>query len=79
MPYEEFEITIKKSGEIIADLRGLRKRRMENYREILEEIFGPAIEISAPEEMPPSGVKMAKEEEKKKEQPRLRRQGTRRS
>jgi hypothetical protein len=79
MPYEEFEITIKKSGEIIADLRGLRKQRVQHYREILEEIFGPSTEVSAPEEMPPAGVKMATEKEEKKEQPRLRRQGIRRS
>jgi hypothetical protein len=68
MPYEEFEIVIKKSGEIVADLRGLHKARAQHYREILEEIFGPATELSAPEEMPPGGVKLTKEEEEKPEQ-----------
>ena len=57
MANEEFRVTIKKSGEIIADLRGLDKTRMRHYREILEEIFGRSVEISAGEEMPPSGVK----------------------
>jgi hypothetical protein len=67
MAHEEFRVTIKKSGELIADLRGLDKTRMRHYREILEEIFGRSVEISAGEEMPPGGVKMT-EEEKKREQ-----------
>jgi hypothetical protein len=71
MAYEEFKIIIKKNGEIVADLRGLSKARMQHYREVLEEIFGPSREISSPEEMPPSGVRMTEEEEKKEQ--RLRR------
>lgn len=74
MSTDEFEIIIKKNGEIIIKLDGLGEKKIRHYREIFEEAIGPVrqiIDVNS-EAMPPGAVHLAEtehaeEEEKKRE------------
>ena len=61
MPFEQFDITIAKTGEVIVKIDRFTERRVKYYREMLEDILGPAREITIVpvEEIPPGGVKIS--------------------
>jgi len=67
MGIEEFEITISKNGEVIVKIDKFSERRVKYYREMLEEILGPikVITIVPMEGIPPEGVKLSNEKDRK--------------
>lgn len=74
MNSEEFEIVIKKSGEIVVKLDNLEKKRVRHYRELFEEAIGPTRDVVeiGDDGVPPGMVRYSdadkkKEEEKKEE------------
>lgn len=61
MKFEEFEIIIKKNGEIIVRINGLGEKRIRHYRQIFEEAIGPireGLEVSS-DTTPPGAVRLA--------------------
>ena len=69
MDTEEFEIVIKKSGEIVVKLDNLEKKRVRHYRELFEEAIGPAHEVvEAGDDGTPPGLVRYSDAEKKKEE-----------
>ncbi|MCX7766261.1 MAG: hypothetical protein N2246_06115 [Candidatus Sumerlaeia bacterium] len=65
MNTDEFEIIIKKNGEIIVKLDGLGEKKVRHYREIFEEAIGPirqVIDVSN-ESMPPGSVHLTEIEQ----------------
>ena len=72
MQYDEFEIVIKKTGEIAVKLDDMEEKTVRHYREILEEAIGPVrenVEISG-EGSPPGAVRLTETEKKEESQER---------
>jgi hypothetical protein len=51
--HDELKIEIKKNGEVWIHADGLSPRKLHQYRELLEEILGPAKIISDSGDAPP--------------------------
>ena len=74
MDFDEFEIIIKKNGDMLVRIDGLEEKKFKHYREILEEAVGPVrerIEISD-DAMPPGETRLSetdkhREDEKSEE------------
>lgn len=50
---EELQIVIRKNGEVWVEGPGLTPRRLAHYRDLMEDILGPAQITAGPGESPP--------------------------